>query len=333
MKKFLRILGFLLLFLVVAAAAGLLYFNSAYPVKIPVEDLKLVSNEARLERGKYLAHNVSNCIDCHSARDFKFYSGPIVDGTWGQGGEKFDKALAEIPGTLYAKNITPAGIGSWTDGEFMRAIVSGINKDNEALFPLMPYTHYAGMAKEDILSIMAYIRSLPPINNDVPERTLEFPLNFIVKTIPAPATMSENIPDKANTLAYGKYMVNASACIECHTMAKEGVFLPGMEFAGGRKFTFPNGDVNYTANITPDNETGIGLLTKEAFIAKFKTFVDSTGQPVMIPVVEHQKNTVMPWTKLGGMTEEDLGAIYEYLRSIPPVKHSVTTFIAGGKGI
>lgn len=74
MKKLLRIFGFLVLFLVVAALVGVLYFNSAYPVKIPAEDFKVDVTAERLERGKYLVHHVTICIDCHSERNFKFYS-------------------------------------------------------------------------------------------------------------------------------------------------------------------------------------------------------------------------------------------------------------------
>ncbi len=333
MKKILRIFGFLVLFLLVASMAGLLYFNSAYPVKIPANDFQVPATPERMERGAYLAHHVTGCIDCHSERNFQFYSGPVIDGTWGKGGEEFNLAKANVPGRVFARNITPAGIGNWTNGELMRAMVNGVSKNGDALFPLMPYTHFAGLAKEDVLSLIAYIRSLPAIENKIPERSIDFPLNFIIETMPAPITLRAEIPNKANTIEYGKYMVNAVGCIECHTQSVKGKFLPGMEFAGGFKFTYPNGDVNYSANITPDNETGIGLLSKETFIGKFKAFVDSSGNPLLIPVAEHQKNTVMPWTLFGGMTNEDLGAIYQYLRTIPPVKNSVTTFVAAGKGI
>lgn len=331
MKKILRIFGFLIIFLVVAVVAGLVYFNSAYPVKIAADDFENEATADRLARGEYLAHHVTGCIDCHSTRDFKYFAGPVVEGTWGKGGQLYDEVLAQVPGKIYSSNITPAGIGSWTNGELYRAIVSGLNKDNKALFPLMPYTHLAGMTKEDILSIMAFIRSLPAIENKVPESSLDFPLNFIVKTIPSPANHPQSIPDKSNSVEYGKYLTNAAACIHCHTQSAEGKFLPGMEFAGGFKFTFPNGDVNYSSNITPDNETGIGLLSKESFIGMFKAFVDSSGKQIMTHTPEHQKNTVMPWTKLGGMTEEDLGAIYEYLRTQPAVKNEVTTFVPAGK--
>jgi hypothetical protein len=97
------------------------------------------------------------------------------------GGEMFDKTVANIPGVLYAKNITPAGIGDWTDGEILRAITVGVNKKGEALFPLMAYNRFRHMSQEDLYSIIAYLRTLKPIENKIPERTLDFPLNFIVK--------------------------------------------------------------------------------------------------------------------------------------------------------
>lgn len=322
MKKLLRILLILVLVIVVLAGAGLAYFKSKFPVDIPVTEFKVELTPERIERGQYLAHNVSMCIDCHSERDWNYYSGPIKEDAWGKGGEMFNEPIAGIPGVIYAKNITPSGIGNYTDGELIRVITTGITKKGEALFPLMPYNHYREMAREDIYSIVAYIRSLKPIENPVPERSLDFPMSLIVNTIPSPAAMIDAIPSKGDTLAYGKYMTNAAACNECHSIRDKGELVKGMEYAGGFRFQFPNGDQIYTANITPDMETGIGALTKEGFIAKFKAF-----EGAKIPVKEHEKNTVMPWTKLSGMTETDLGAIYTYLRTIPPVKNKVVTFL------
>src|SRR5688572_2713750 len=94
-----------------------------------------------VDRGRYLANYVSLCIDCHSQRDFNQFSGPLVPGTEGMGGEVFNEKLG-IPGVLYAKNITPDtanGIGNWSDDEVARAITRGIAKDGDTLFPLMPY--------------------------------------------------------------------------------------------------------------------------------------------------------------------------------------------------
>ncbi|MBK8496970.1 MAG: c-type cytochrome [Chitinophagaceae bacterium] len=115
-----------------------------------------------IARGKYLAHNVSGCIDCHSQRDYKKFSGLVVNGSEGMGGEVFNE-IYSIPGVVFAKNITPDtvnGIGKWTDEEIERAITRGINKNGDTLYPIMPYPYYNLMSKEDIYSIIAYLRTL-----------------------------------------------------------------------------------------------------------------------------------------------------------------------------
>ena len=87
-------------------------------------------------------------------------------------------------------------------------------------------------------------------------------MNLIVNTIPETADIPDKMPAKSDTLAYGEYMTNAVACMDCHTHFVHGQPDPGMEFAGGFEFHFPNGDLVTTANITPDMSTGIGALNK-----------------------------------------------------------------------
>ncbi len=324
MKNLLKAIGLVLGVLIVAGLAWLVYFNSTYPKVAPAKDIHVEITPERLERGKYLANIAANCIDCHSKRDVTKYSMPIIPGTEGMGGEMFDKTVADIPGVLYAKNITPAGIGDWTDGEILRAITVGVNKKGEALFPLMPYNRFRHMSQEDLYSIIAYLRTLKPIENKIPERSLDFPLNFIVKTIPSDfPEFVQNIPDKANTIAYGKYMANAVGCIDCHTKLEKGQMMPGTEFAGGFKFCV-NGKCSTSSNITPDKETGIGLLTKEAFIEKFAFYRNDASKNILVE--KDGNNTIMPWARLCDLTDEDLGAIYEYLRTIPPIIKKIEKF-------
>ena len=328
MQKLLKILGILILLILVVIVGLVIYFNSKFPVTIEVQNVKVDVTPERMARGEYLAHHVVGCIDCHSDRDFHYFAGPTVEGTWGRGGFEFNEHFGGVPGKIFAKNITPAGIGDWSDGELIRMITTGMNKKGEAAFPLMPYTHYAFLCREDLYSVVAFIRSLKPIENPSKNHELDFPMNLIVKTIPQPAPPPPPMPDKNDQVEYGKYLVNAVACIECHSQIDKGKFLPGLEFGGGRKFEFPNGDVILSANITPDLETGIGSWTQERFLERFKSYVDSSGAPKKIPVEEHQKNTVMPWTDLGGMTEQDLISIYLYLRTLKPIKNKVETFTA-----
>ncbi len=323
MRNVIKLLGVVLLLFVLLLVGGLVYLNFGLPKKATPRDLRVQVTPERMARGEYLAKHVTGCVDCHSLRDWSTYAGPKIPGTDGKGGEHFDHALAGVPGIVYPRNITPAGIGDWTDGELFRAITTGVNKKGEALFPIMPYMNYRNMAEEDLFSIIAYIRSLKPIENFIPERKLDFPMNLIVKTIPPPAPASfPTIPPKTDTVAYGAYMINAASCFDCHTKMEKGNVIPGTEYAGGMTFCF-NNDCATSSNITPDNETGIGLLSKEEFLNKFRFYRDPVSQS--LPVLNgHQ--TAMPWIFYSGMTDEDLGAIYAFLRTVPPIKNKVEKF-------
>ncbi len=102
---------------VVLAVSGLLtYVKAALPNVGPAPDLKVEITPERVARGSYLANTVLVCMDCHSGRDWTKFSGPIAEGTLGKGGEQFDQKFG-FPGVYYSRNITPAGIKDWTDGE------------------------------------------------------------------------------------------------------------------------------------------------------------------------------------------------------------------------
>jgi len=224
-------------------------------------------------------------------------------------------------GTLYAPNITPARLSTWTDGEVLRAMVSGVSKDGSPLFPLMPYDALRQMSREDAESIIAFIRTLPPVARDVPPSQLNFPMNLIVRTMPSPAPpLPETAPDPSDRLAYGKYLTTIASCVTCHTKMEWGEPLPGMAFAGGLEFQMRSGGVQYSANITSDLETGIGRWTMEQFVARFKSIADADEASLAL---NGRRNTEMPWRDYGGMTTEDLRAIFTYLQTIPAVRHAV----------
>ena len=322
MKRLIKIGSIIIGILVVIILSGSIYFNSTYPKAVPVPEVKVEMTAERIERGKYLVNNVALCLDCHSTRDFSKYSGPIKPGTEGMGGEVFGKELG-LPGTIPVKNITPAALGEWTDGEIIRAITSGINKHGEALFPIMPYPNYQNISEEDLYSIVAYIRTLKPIKNEVGEKELDFPLNYIVKTLPLDSYKPHKAPEKSDMKAFGKYLVTIASCNDCHTKSEDGEPIAGFELAGGAEINLPIGIIR-SANLTPDVETGLGAWTKEQFIQRFKSM--ATDQVKNMEVQQGSFNTIMPWTMYGGMTEEDLGAIYEYLHSLKPVKNMVVKF-------
>ncbi|HXF99356.1 MAG TPA: c-type cytochrome [Bacteroidota bacterium] len=323
MNRFLKIVGVSLGVLVVLLAAAVAVFNAKFPSVDAAPVIAVEITPERIVRGKYLADHVAVCIDCHSTRDWSKFSGPIVPGTEGKGGQEFNEQAGGIPGRIFSSNITPAGIGHYTDGELLRAFTQGVTKEGRALFPLMPYVSYNSLAQEDAYAIIAYLRSLPSIANTVGEQDLNFPLNFIVKTIP-PQSYTPGTPvDRNNSAAYGKYLATIGGCAGCHTPAVKGEPVPGMELAGGFEFHFPNGVVR-SLNITPDEETGIGNWTREDFVARFKAFADSSVHQATLAAADF--NTPMPWTMYAGMTSEDLGAIYDYLRSAKPVRNQVEKF-------
>lgn len=322
MKKFLKILGIFVIILILCGTGFYVYLNKAFPKVSPAPDIKVEITADRIEKGKYLVNHVVGCVSCHSERNFKYFAGPIVPGTEGKGGEAFDENLG-FPGNFYSKNITPAGIGGWTDGELYRAITAGVNKEGTPLFPVMPYLHFGQMDEEDIKCIIAYIRTLKPIQNEVQKSVPKFPMTLIIRTIPEDAHFTKK-PDRSNIIEYGKYLVNSSSCIDCHTQQNKGKLKEGFEYAGGFEFPLRNGYVVRSANITPDNETGIGSWSKEQFVARFKSY--DTPEAHNIPVKDGELNTFMPWTDYAGQTREDLEAIYSYLRTIPAVKNKVDKF-------
>ncbi|MCX6132893.1 MAG: c-type cytochrome [Ignavibacteriales bacterium] len=327
MKKVLKIVAWGLGIVAALVVLGLGYLYLGYPDVGPVRDLSVASTPERIARGSYLANHVSVCIDCHSTRDWSHFAGPIVPGTEGKGGERFDETLG-FPGMIYAHNITPAGLGSQSDGVLYRAITTGVDKDGKAMFPIMPYTRFNTMSEEDILSIIAYVRTLKPIENTPPQTVLNAPMNLIVRTIPLKRTPQPE-PDTSNAYAYGKYLVNAASCAECHTQQVKGKPLPGMDFAGGFRFPFPNGAVARSANITPDEETGIGAWSETDFVNRFKFYDNAEARTLKPEAVGY--NSVMPWTMYAGMTERDLTAIYKYLRTVTPVKNKVEKYTEAAK--
>ena len=322
MKKVLKIVLALLLVLVLGISALLAYVSLALPSVGDAPEITVEVTQERLARGEYLANNVVGCIACHSERNFSKFAGPIDPASYGKGGELFGSKMG-FPGEYFAPNITPKGIADWTDGELYRAITMGVSKDGRALFPIMPYPHFAKMDQEDIFSIISYIRTLQPIESTIPPSVSAFPMNFIINTIPQQPAFTP-IPPKEELLRYGEYLTNASLCMDCHTVQLKGEYQMDQYMAGGFEIPLPTGGIVRSANITPDKKTGIGNWTEAQFVARFKQYADSTYQSPAVAAGEF--NTYMPWTNYSNMKEEDLKAIFAYLQSIKPVENLVVRF-------
>jgi mono/diheme cytochrome c family protein len=317
MKKLRKVLLYAVILVILIVISAVSYITLALPNVGEPENITIASTPQRIARGEYLANHVCVCTDCHSQRDWNKFAGPLKVGTIGGGGEVFDASVG-FPGLVHVPNITPYKLKSWTDGEIFRAITTGERKSGDAIFPLMPWPYYSKLSREDVYSIITYLRTLKPITANYPKSTLNFPLNILVHTMPQPAQLGVN-SSAADTLKYGAYMINAAACKECHSQDNNGKLLPGLEFAGGHPYTV-NGKVVYSANITPDKATGIGSWTEADFLGRFRAFSDTSKAP---HVSKSDFQTIMPWYAYAGMKEGDLKAIYAYLRTLKPVNNKV----------
>jgi mono/diheme cytochrome c family protein len=221
------------------------------------------------------------------------------------GGEVFEGPF----GKVFAKNITPdvvTGIGGWSDQEIIDAIRLGKRPDGTQLFPVMPYPTFSNMSDEDVQNLVAFLRTVPDIENAVPAGELNVPVPPFAPRAPAPA--------KAPTegVERGAYIANAIAhCSDCHTpMNPDGS--PDMTkfLAGGF-----NPDIGVAANITPDDETGIGKWTEKEIATLLRTGKRPDGSDVaggMALVIQ------------GGykdMAEADALAVATYLKTVPAVNN------------
>ena len=321
MKKFFKVAGIVLGVITVLLLGAAAYIKIALPDVGEPEVITVERTPQRIERGKYLAHHVAVCMDCHSKREWDKYAGPMAAEGIGAGGEVFNQDMG-FPGKFYAPNITPYALGKWTDGELLRAITAGVDKEGNALFPVMGYHRFGKMDREDVYSIIAYIRTLDPVAKDVAASEPDFPVSLLINTMPVKADY-QKIPDASDKVKYGAYLVNATGCIDCHSRTDKGAIIPGTEFGGGMEFVKPAGIVR-SPNITFDAETGIGAWTSEAFVSRFKIYTAAGYVPAQMG--KGDLNTPMPWGMYAGMKEQDLEAIYAYLKSLKPIKNRVERY-------
>ena len=107
----------------------------------------------------------------------------------------------------------------------------------------------------------------------------------------------------------------------------KGSLVSGTEFGGGREFPFPDGSIVRSGNISPDKTTGTGSWTEEAFLALFHSRSDSSTLAKKLQAGEF--NSIMPWTMYGKMKDDDLKAIFAFLKTVTPVNNSVVKFTPG----
>ena len=282
------------------AALGVVWI--VFPRVAPAAVVEIELTTGRVERGRYLVHHVASCLNCHSERDWSRYGGPVVEGTEGKGAP-----LRVLRPSLWSANITPYALGAYSDGELVRAITSGVNQRGQALHPFMPYDSYAHMLEEDVNAVVAYLRTLSPIEFDTPIPDEAWPIRLIGRILPRPWEPPPQ-PDLVDSVERGRYLATIAECSFCH----------GSDYSGGQRFRVPEGPEIVSSNLTASSSTRIGSWSRDNFIAVFQSFADETLR--LTPVPPGSPNTVMPWHTYAGMTRQDLGALYDYLRTAAPVE-------------
>jgi mono/diheme cytochrome c family protein len=260
----------------------------------------LAQGDAR--RGQYLA-NAGGCVGCHTEE--KQGAVPFAGG----------RALKTPFGTFYGPNITPdqkAGIGRWSESDFLRAMRFGVRPDGAHYFPAFPYPSFTKIADPDLKDLWAYLRSLPPSARPSQPHNLRFPFGFRFllwgwKWLffkPGPFAPQ---PSRSASLNRGAYLVDALGhCGECHTPRN---FLGGPKksrYLGGSKLP----DTGYAPNLTPARLKKLGDKDLKDFLQSGQT---PDGDVVAEAMGEVIRNTTSQ------LTSTDLDALMAYLRSLPPL--------------
>jgi mono/diheme cytochrome c family protein len=275
-------------------------YDPGYPA------LRASADPAVIARGRYLVHGPAHCVDCHSA------PGAVAGGERAlSGGVEFRLPI----GTIRSANLTAdrdTGIGAMRDEEIARSLRYGVRRDGRALAPFMPF---GDLSDADLAAIISYLRTQRPVKNQVETRALN-PLGhlvaaFVLKPKGPTAPIAAQVPAQA-TADYGRYLAhNVANCVGCHTQRdmRTGQFT-GPTLAGGlaMKSETLAGVAFVTPNLTPAARTGrIAGWTEEVFVARFQMGKGAEGSP-------------MPWASFGRMSDDDLRALFRYLKSVRPVE-------------
>ena len=262
------------------------------------------SAETLTERGFYLVTTVMACGNCHTPVG---PAGPD-QAKFLAGGLTFD----DKPFTVTAPNITSdkaTGLGEWTDAEIKAALVDGVRRDGTPLAPVMPSAFYKVLSPRDLDAIVAYLRTVTPIENSVPGPDYR----AIIEAKPLPGAEKPILEAARNgdVVTEGFYLTTIGHCMECHTRWTDGHPDPieGLG-AGGREFPGPWG-VSVASNIPPDPEAGIGAWSDAAVKKAITDGVTPDGSPLKPP---------MAYPYYHGMLDADVDAIVAYLRTIPARK-------------
>ncbi|OWU86769.1 cytochrome C [Oceanicola sp. 22II-s10i] len=254
----------------------------------------LASAETPVERGQYLVEGPAACGNCHTSP----VPGSPAYGGW---------SIMEPNFTAEAPNITPGSrIAGWSDAELAKAIREGIRPDGSVIGPPMPIGLYRGLGDDDLAAIVAYVRTLEPVETEFKASQYPFPLP------PAygPPVDSVTAPERGETVEYGAYLAGPVAhCMECHSL-KNG--MPDLENnlgGGGHEWHGPWG-ISVAANLT-SHPDALAKYTDDEVIAMITKGTRPDGSPMFPP---------MPYAHYANMTDGDAKAVVAYLRTLPPIE-------------
>jgi mono/diheme cytochrome c family protein len=294
-----------------------------------------VSSTDQIARGLYIVAHVAACGDCHTPRDAT--GAPIPSKLLAGNAAFADLVPADTTmGLVPTPNLTPdmlTGLGTWTDEQIKNAFQNGLDADNKPLFSIMPYYVFHNMTDADADAVVAYLRSIPAVNNAIPERQ---PLGFpVTQALPVPAA---DIPDTTlpttdenyASAERGRYLAGSiGICMECHSEHDATAAIPlklGKLFQGNEPFTrdqlglppvFPA--TILSANITPA-ANGIAGWTSGDVIKVLHEGVNKNGAPLCPPM------PFGPNGAFGGLTFGDATDIGNYITTLTPGDNGVIPF-------
>lgn len=272
----------------------------------PYPKITASTDTAVIARGRHLVLGPGHCVDCHSTIQnvdsvIKLGQDPALSG-----GHLFDLPF----GKFYSRNLTPdmeTGIGALSDGEIARVLRYSVKKNGESVLPFMPFQN---MSDEDLTAVISYLRAQKPVRNAVPDHDYNLMGKAIKAFLIKPVGPSEPIKSavwRDTTAEYGKHLVMAVAnCNECHTKRDAIGAYVGKPLAGGTEFKEEGKPTLITPNLTPHPSGRIYGWSQETFIQRFRM-----GKTIPY--------SHMPWASYGRMTDDELKAIYNYLRTLEPV--------------
>ncbi len=294
-RKILQGLGILGLFTVLVMVLGATWAWRSTEARlttrfaVPEEEIQVVPSDAAVARGKHLAHASMTCADCH-------------------GSDLGGKSYQDIPGllTVVGPNLTP-GRGSvtaeFTDADWARVIAHGVRPDGTGVM-MMPVQNFQSISGEDLTSLVAYLRSLAPVDRELPRSEVRAGGRLLWAAGVLSLLAAERVDHEAlrpaktptEAVALGEYLAHLSGCIDCHGAGLSGGPIPGAP-----------PDFPVPPNLTK-HESGLAAWTKEDFVAAVRTGASIDGRRL---------NVFMPWAYYSGLDDLEVAALWAWLQTLP----------------